>query len=198
MKKLLLSILFLIMANVAYTEELETDEEEDGYEKVTTNRYKNYIGICSGVTYYYGISYTRWFMEDNFAFQLHLFPLIYKTSEYDSDETYTRGIIKGGLTFFKPIKTYKYMLLLFYINGTVSYDIDYVYDYNYNSNSSSSSSTYKQYEELSVGGAIGPAFEFFVWRFAFDVLLGISSEFNTNTGEYRIVPAAETAVHFRF
>ena len=82
------------------------------------------MGLCSGVTYNYGLSFRRWFGEDNFAFQLNLFPLIYKYHDEYDDESYTRGIIKGGLTFLKGVKSYKYARLLYYANGTATYDID--------------------------------------------------------------------------
>lgn len=171
----------------------DVEEEEGGYGKITSKKYHNYFGLCSGLTYRYGISYRRWFMDDNFGLQLHVFPLIQKVYDEYDDEYYTTGKLKLGLTFLKGIKSYKYVRLLYYLNGTVSYDVDYEYnwqeDYDYD---------YEQTEEFSVGAATGPGFEFYFWRFSVDVFLGVSGKYNIDTEEYHVLPAAETALHFRF
>ena len=193
MRGVIFLMFFLYLTNFVYAQEMESGEE-GGYTRITTNKYKHYIGICTGVTYYYGILYRRWFLDDVFALQFHLFPLIYKPKTYDEEDAYTRGIIKFGLTFLKTIRSYEYGRLIYYINGTLHYYTDYEYHWDNDSNTSKN----KQVDEFSIGGAIGPGIEFYVWRFAFDVLLGISSEYNITTGNYRIVPAAETAIHFRF
>ena len=193
MKKLVSFMLLLTAVHFTSAEELEKSEE-GGYSGITTNKYKHYIGICTGVTYYYGILYKRWFKDDVFALQFHLFPLLYKTQYYGENEPYTRAIVKFGTTFFKTLNSYEYGRLLYYINGTIHYDSDRDYRYNYNEQTSE----YVKTEAISIGGALGPGIEFYVWRLAFDILLGISGEFNTKTSEYRVVPGAETAIHFRF
>lgn len=170
------------------------EEEEEDYSTITTHKYHNYFGLCSGLTYKYGISYRRWFQDDNFALQLHIFPLIMKVYDDYDDEYYTYGKVKAGLTFLKKIKSYKYVRLLYYLNGTFSYDVDR--EYNWNSNTYEDE--YINTEELSVGAATGPGFEFYIWRFSIDVFLGVSSEYNIDTEEYFVLPAAETALHFRF
>lgn len=174
----------------------KVEEEEEGYAEISSKKYNNYFGLCSGLTYKYGISYRRWFMEDNFALQLHIFPLIMRTYDEYDDEYYTEGRLKVGLTFLKGIKSYKYVRLLYFLNGTLSYDVDY--DYNYDWVGNTYESEYEQTEELSVGVATGPGFEFYFWRFSMDVFLGVSGRYNLDTEEYFILPAAETALHFRF
>ncbi len=178
------------------TDEIESSEEdeENGYVSVTTKKYHNYFGLCSGLTYRYGISYRRWFMDDNFGLQLHVFPFLVKETDDYSGEEYTHGMLKAGLTFLKRIKSYNYVRLLYYLNGTLSYEVDTDWDYDYMTNTETTTET----EEFAIGAATGPGFEFYVWRFSFDVFLGVSGSYNIDNGDYHILPAAETSIHFRF
>lgn len=174
------------------TKEIE-EEEEGGYGKVTTKKYHNYFGICSGVTLKYGISYRRWFMDDNFGLQLHVFPLLIREKDYD-DSLQTTSQLKVGLTFLKTIKSYQYARVLYYLNGTFNYNVYDEYHWDYETYEDE----YIEVEEKLIAGATGPGFEFYVWRFAIDLFVGVSAGYNVDTEEMYVLPALETALHFRF
>ena len=217
MKKIF--VLIFLTASMTFA---DNDTTETGYSKVTCKRYQNYIGIAGGTTMGYGLSYKRW-INDKWGYQINLFPY-YKEDKYSKSTNsdtyygtqrdsgyYTNGNLSLGLTCLRNVVDVKYVRFMAYAGGnlnTTYEDFNYretdqygsYYDNYYGKYVSRDSISYHEGNKISntftLGGGFGS--EFYVWRFSFNLLLGLRGSYNFYTQAKEVNLSYEGGVHFRF
>jgi hypothetical protein len=189
----------------------DTDTNQSSYCKATAKRYSNYIGFAGGFVTGYGISYRKWF-GPKWGLQLNVLPF-YKEDKYPGNDTSldlyssrrdsgysNQGLLSLGLTCLRSVGETKYVRFAVYAGANLQTNY-HKYDY-YETDSNWDSITYYHRmgrtvnNTLTVGGGFGP--EFFVWRFAFDVMLGLRGSYAFEDKTKSLLPSIEGGIHFRF
>jgi hypothetical protein len=185
-----------------------------GYYRMTNQRYPRYMGAAAGMTTGSGLSYRRWF-NDRWGAQVVFFPLLLD-QEYPEDSYWgidgefedpdsgraEWGRLVLGLTVLRTFAEMKYLRFMGFAGGhlNVSYsDYDYyIEEYKYSSDRYATvrKKGREQEEEIKLGAGAGV--EYYVWRFAFNLMLGVVGGTRLEAQTYSFTPSVDAGVFFRF
>lgn len=214
------SLLLVSAIALLWTAGASADDDCDtcgGYYQMTNQRYANYVGAAAGLTTGYGLSVRKWFTQ-KWGAQLVLFPFI-RDEKYPEDSYWSadgmyeepdsgeamHGSLSLGIVALRNFADMKYLRFMGYAGGNVqatyeNYDY-YVEEYTYTTSSGSDYRTVhkkgKEHEEkISVGAGAGV--EFYVWRFAFNIMLGVVGGYRLQLETYSLTPSVDAGMFFRF
>jgi hypothetical protein len=192
-----------------------TEVEQTGsYSSTTRKRYDNYIGLSAGFVTGYGISYRHWF-ENRWGIEINVWPWYSEQhypeddGEYSTDYYYSErdsgylkeGNLSLGMTYLKNLAELNYVRVLFYAGGNLQTNYRRWHYYNYRLTDTVTSDTLESSghslsNKVSLG--LGSGVEWYVWRFAFHVMLGFYGAYEIEDQGYEARPSVEGGVHFRF
>ncbi len=208
--------LFILLCSVAltYSDDDKADENsESKYYKVTTKRYPNYLGFAGGFITGHGLAYRRW-IKDKIGFQINVLP-IYKEEKYPEDGYYyqerdsgyyNNGNINFGGTFLIKFVDVRYIRFLGYVGVNNTIEIEegnyYYTQRKWDSNIDdyiveTKHSVIDRTDNILAGG-LGAGVEFYVFRFGFNIMLGLYSSYSFEKETKNISPSIDGGIFFRF
>ena len=205
-------LITLFTTTFAAVDTTPEDVEEVSYFSITRKRYANYIGFAGGLISGYGLSYRRW-VNNNWGFQVNLLPLYFQRDYHDDYYSYEIdsgyydiGHLSLGAIFIRKITDGKYSRFSFFTGANLQTQYE-KYDYYYTSSgwddqSQSFSNRLvhnigKEVENrISIGTGFG--FEWYVWRFSFNIMTGLFGAYAIEHEDYKVGPSVEGGVHLRF
>jgi hypothetical protein len=186
--------------------------------KAAPRTYSNYIGVAAGYVTGYGLSIRKWF-NTQWGLQVNLFPIYYQEhykpndNNSDRDSGYsTNGTLSLGLTYLKKLTDFGRGRVVYYVGGNIEsqykrYDyytttdsLEYITDplgsvqYVYTTKPVHETG-HSMSNKISIGGGAGA--EFYIWRFAPHVMLGICCGYETVTKSFSVLPSIEGGLQFR-
>jgi hypothetical protein len=181
------------------------------------NQYSTYIGIAGGYTSGYGLSLRKWF-QSKWGLQINLFPL-YTQSKFPSNSSYSNPYpapdsgyenyanFSFGILVLKELTQFKHGKIVYYAGGNVliNYDKYDYYDLHHRWIHSDTSEFYVDEVEHHSGRTLSDKFtvgtgagtEFYIWRFAVHLMLGVCGGYDIHQNIYSILPSVEGGVQFR-
>jgi hypothetical protein len=180
----------------------------------TSSQYSTYIGIAGGFTSGYGLSLRKWF-DNKWGLQLTLFPLYMqeKKGTLDdqplSDSGYSNsGQLSLGVLYLRKLTDFRFGRVTYYAGGNVlmfynkydyySQEWDGKYDTmgRYTPSYKLIHNTGKDFtKEITLGTGAGS--EFYIWRFALHILLGLRASYELEHKNFTVMPTIEGGVQFR-
>ncbi|MBD3392004.1 MAG: hypothetical protein GF418_08020 [Chitinivibrionales bacterium] len=218
MGKCLVAVLLLCSMSLAGEDSTANEpvdnEEEHSYSTVTKKRYSNYVGIAGGLVTGYGLSIRKWF-TDAWGAQLTLFPFYREENydekgfslHYDRDSGYAKiGDLSVGLTALRRFSDMKYIRFMGYAGANMKvdyenydyYEEDEYYDISRSAWRDSTEHNVGKDQEETLSAGLGAGVEFYVWRFAFNLMLGLVGSYGFESQSYGIGPSIEGGLFFRF
>jgi hypothetical protein len=193
-----------------------SDSNASAFSDAAKKRFSHYLGGAAGYTSGYGLSYKYWHKE-KWGFQVAAMPY-YKEFVYPEDDNhslYSTSVIDGkktvttasfGVLLLKNLVELKYLRFLMYTGGNTHYkyeksdytEVDRTYDYNSSRYVGDTTNVSRRRKSQKVTLGLGAGAEWYIWRFGFHLLFGISgsNDFSLDTKE--VMPTAEGGIHFRF
>lgn len=215
MKQYLLFLLILLCsATLIYPDDNEEDEQsESKYYTTTTKRYANYLGFAGGFITGNGLAYRRW-IKDKIGFQINVLP-IYREQKYPEDSDYyeerdsgyyDNGYINFGGSFLINFADVRYIRFLGYVgvNNTVEIEKgNYYYsqrEWDSNIGDYVVETIHKVIDrtENTLAGGVGAGVEFYVFRFGFNIMLGLYGSYSFEKETKNVSPSVDGGIFFRF
>ena len=208
---LLLSV-FLVFASSDSTQDQQLERPSI---HSLPNQYSTYIGIAGGYTSGYGLSIRKW-VKNDWGLQFTLFPMYThkKVGPVDdgtaSDSGFrNEGQLSFGILYLKKLAEFRFGRISYYGGGNVLmfydnhdyYSIESHYKYDELLGHGDYTETiryntgYSFSKELTLGTGAGA--EFYIWRFALHVLLGLRASYKFSKGQFTVMPSVEGGAQFR-
>lgn len=210
MKKALIILLSTFITSAI----AENDSTPSKYSSITSKKYDNYIGVSGGMITGFGISVKKWITNKS-GIQINFFPY-YQENKYPDQNNYDymyasrdsgfsdNGTFSIGLTYLRNLADAKYIRFLVYVgsNAFIEYE---KYDYyetqgTWNNDHYTNTIVHLAAKNVKTTFAGGGGFgaEWYVWRFAFNAMVGLRGTYNIYNDAKGIEPSIEGGVHFRF
>jgi hypothetical protein len=210
----LLAIVCLLTSLVCARSDQESDSSTKAVHSLA-DQYSTYIGLAGGYTSGYGLSFRQWY-KSKWGIQLTLFPLYLQQKNGDIDNS-SSGVadsgwrdyanISLGFLLLRELAQFRFGRIVYYAgtNALVNYE-----KYNYYTTETTWQHNDSIYfpvdsvehhvgrnlsDKITLGTGAGS--EFYVWRFAFHLMLGFCAAYDVELKEFSIMPTVEGGIQFR-
>jgi hypothetical protein len=173
-------------------------------------QYSTYIGIAAGYTSGYGLSMRQW-LSRNWALQVNIFPLYYENNyTKHPDDGHDSGYAKTGngslgLLALRRVADFRHGRIVWYSGTNLRVEYDKHDYYSTKSSWDDSSGTYRTAlthtsgysftKQLTIGSGAGS--EFYIWRFAFHIMIGACAGYEFSDKTFSVLPSVEGGIQFR-
>lgn len=219
MRTLLCVILFTAVGWASDSD--STDKQDSASAAPSTSihslstQYSTYIGIAGGYTAGYGLSIRRWFNND-WGLQANLFPMYTqeKVGPVDDGTASDSGFkdyghLSFGALYLKKLTDFKFGRFSYYAGANIQmiydkhnyYSLNTTREYDDSLHSSVSIETinhnvgYTFSKKITIGTGAGA--EFYIWRFALHIMLGLCGGYEISTQSFSVLPTVEGGIQFR-